>query len=78
MVIDSANRELSYAATYRAARLAVRVHLQCDGEEPPLRIVAPDERVIATAVLDHCGNVVIKTNTLAKKYETEVLNNHVR
>jgi hypothetical protein len=68
-VVDAGGRELSECDSFAAARSAVRVHLNCDGETPPLHIIAPDGKTIGTAELDSCGNVVIRTSSLSRKYE---------
>jgi hypothetical protein len=70
-VIDSTDRELSEARSLAAAKLAVKTHLLVDGEDPPLRIFAPDGNKIAEGVLDNCGRVVIRTTSLTKKYDIE-------
>lgn len=74
VIVDGSGRELSECDTFSAARSAVRVHLTCDGEQPPLHIIAPDGKSIGTGVLDACGNVVIKTTSLSRAYENEVVN----
>lgn len=73
-VVDDSGRELSEADSFRGARMAVRVHLSTDGEQPPLHIIAPDGKSIGTGVLDSCGNVVIHTTSLSRPYENEVVN----
>ena len=71
-VIDASGRELSECDSFAAARMAVRVHLSCDGETPPLEIIAPDGKSIGTGVIDQCGNVVIRTSSLSRRYEEVV------
>lgn len=77
LVVGSDGRELSEATTLRAACAAVRMHLNCDGETPPLFIYAPDGTRVAEGKVDECDSVVIRTlmrgRDLTEKYDKEVI-----
>lgn len=71
-VRDATGRDLSESQSFKVACRAVRVHLSCDGEEPPLNIIAPDGERIGTGVMDDCGRVTIRTTSLTRAYERVV------
>lgn len=73
LVVDIWGREISESNSFSAARTAVHVHLICDGEEPPLHIFAPDGKKIASADLDCCGHVLIRSNSTSDRYERRIV-----
>lgn len=66
---ESEQREISDAPSFKSARYAAQIHLCVDGEEPPLRILAPDGVRVATAELDSCGRFTLRTNSYTRIYE---------
>jgi hypothetical protein len=57
----------------KGARIACRTHLEVDGMDGPLWILTPDGSRLEEAVKDECGRVTIRTSSLSRKYETEVV-----
>lgn len=70
-VIDALGRHLSDSRSLRAAEVACRCHLATDGEQGPLVIFAPDGKKIASAEINECGRVTIRSSSLARPYDIE-------